>query len=284
MRRHRPDVVYAHYLVPTGLVAMAAGAPFVITAHGQDVANVGTVPLVGGLTRRVVSRAAAVICVSEYLALRLPGHPRRIEVIDCGVDTATYATSPRAEGEGPRYLVVGSLTERKNLGRLMEAFGRLGSGTLTVAGGRPAGGGAAGCGAGAGHVPGPGGAGADARALPACDVYCQPSLVEPQGQALLEALASGRPVVATRVGGPPEYVTDACGVLVDPLDVAAIAEGMRAAARAAGAVSGGGGGGAASLDRALRRAGGAAARGGNLRRRWLNPDCWWSAGSARAPR
>jgi glycosyltransferase involved in cell wall biosynthesis len=63
-----------------------------------------------------------------------------------------------------------------------------------------------------------------------CDVYCQPSLVEPQGQALLEALATARPVVATRVGGPPEYVTPDCGVLVEPLDVDAIAAGMRAAA------------------------------------------------------
>ncbi len=43
-------------------------------------------------------------------------------------------------------------------------------------------------------------------------------------------MASGRPVVATRVGGPPEYVSEACGVLVDPLDVASIAEGMRRAA------------------------------------------------------
>src|SRR2546423_758931 len=51
------------------------------------------------------------------------------------------------------------------------------------------------------------------------DVVCQPSLVEPQGQVLLEALACGRPVVATRVGGPAEIVTPACGVLVDPLDV-----------------------------------------------------------------
>ena len=283
VRQHRPDVVYAHYLVPTGLVAMTAGAPFVITAHGQDVANVGTVPLVGGLTRRVVSRAAAVICVSEYLALRLPGHPRRIEVIDCGVDTETFAPSPRVEGDGPRYLVAGSLTERKNLGRLMEAFGRLGAGTLTVAG--------------AGPLEAELRAAAPERVtflgrvepgrMPelyrACDVYCQPSLVEPQGQALLEALASGRPVVATRVGGPPEYVTDACGVLVDPLDVAAIAEGMRAAADCRCRARGGGGG-AAPLDRALRRAGGEAARGGNLRRRWLNPDCWWSAGSARVPR
>jgi glycosyltransferase involved in cell wall biosynthesis len=63
-----------------------------------------------------------------------------------------------------------------------------------------------------------------------CDVCCQPSLVEAQGQALLEALATGRPVVATRVGGPPEYVNDACGVLIDPLDVESIAEGMRRAA------------------------------------------------------
>jgi glycosyltransferase involved in cell wall biosynthesis len=64
----------------------------------------------------------------------------------------------------------------------------------------------------------------------ACDVYCQPSLVEPQGQAVLEALACGRPVVATREGGPAEIVTDACGVLVDPRDTAAIADGMRRAA------------------------------------------------------
>jgi glycosyltransferase involved in cell wall biosynthesis len=63
-----------------------------------------------------------------------------------------------------------------------------------------------------------------------CDVYCQPSVVEAQGQALLEALASGRPVVATRAGGPPEYVDERCGALVDPLDVGSIADGMRRAA------------------------------------------------------
>src|SRR5919106_1406130 len=64
----------------------------------------------------------------------------------------------------------------------------------------------------------------------ACDVLCQPSLIEPFGQALLEALASERSVVATRAGGPPEFVTSETGVLVDPASVDSIAAGLLAAA------------------------------------------------------
>src|SRR3972149_1396470 len=41
----RPDVVYAHFLVPAGLAAaLASRAPLVVTAHGQDVANIGAIP------------------------------------------------------------------------------------------------------------------------------------------------------------------------------------------------------------------------------------------------
>jgi len=43
-------------------------------------------------------------------------------------------------------------------------------------------------------------------------------------------MACGRTVVATRIGGPPEFVPPEAGVLVDPLDVDAIAAGMRSAA------------------------------------------------------
>jgi glycosyltransferase involved in cell wall biosynthesis len=229
-RRRRPQVIYAHYLIPTGLVALGGGAPFVITAHGRDVANVGTIPLVGPLTRRVISRARAVICVSAYLAERLPVQPRRLEVIDCGVDTELFAPAPREPGDGPRYLTVGSLIERKNVGRLIEAFGRLGEGSLTIVGSGPL--------ERELRAAAPPGVTFLGRVSPERipelyrehDVYCQTSLVEPQGQALLEALATARPVVATRVGGPPEYVTEGAGVLVDPLDVADIAAGMRAAA------------------------------------------------------
>jgi glycosyltransferase involved in cell wall biosynthesis len=66
--------------------------------------------------------------------------------------------------------------------------------------------------------------------MAAAHVVCQPSVVEPLGQALLEAMAMGRSVVATRAGGPPELVSEGAGVLVDPLDVDAISRALAAAA------------------------------------------------------
>ena len=73
-RRFRPDVVYAHFLFPTGLSALlaarAARAPLVVTAHGQDVANLTEYPFVRPLGRRVVAGAASVIAVSAWLRER----------------------------------------------------------------------------------------------------------------------------------------------------------------------------------------------------------------------
>jgi glycosyltransferase involved in cell wall biosynthesis len=66
--------------------------------------------------------------------------------------------------------------------------------------------------------------------LASVHVLCQPSLLEPLGQALLEGMAAGRPVVATRIGGPPEFVPPAAGVLVDPLDLDGLARALRTAA------------------------------------------------------
>jgi glycosyltransferase involved in cell wall biosynthesis len=66
--------------------------------------------------------------------------------------------------------------------------------------------------------------------IAAAHVVCQPSLIEPFGQAVLESMACGRSVVATRIGGPPEFVTSEAGVLVDPLDVDALAHALREAA------------------------------------------------------
>ena len=227
VRRTRPDIVYAHYLVPPGLIAAMTGRRFAVTAHGGDIRNARSSLAIGFLTRLVVRRSGAVICVSEYVRERL-GAPA--DVIDCGVDTDRFRPTARAPGAGPRFLFVGSLTARKNVGRLMRAFARLRDGSLTIIGGGPL--------EGQLRAAAPAGVRFTGRrtpegvllALREHDVVCLPSLEEPQGQAMLEALACGRPVVATRIGGPPEIVTPACGALVDPYDEEAIAAGMRTAA------------------------------------------------------
>jgi len=228
----RPDVVYAHFLVPAGLVAALAGrAPLVVTAHGRDVRNVGAIPGVAAATRFVVRRASAVVCVSNHLRreleLRVPEARGKTEVISMGVDRERFAVTPPPDGP-PRFLCLGTLDERKNVVRLADAFSTLGDGTLTFAGDGPA------------RAQLEGRPGVELlgrvphdeipRLLAASHVLAQPSLLEPLGQALLEAMACGRTVVATRVGGPPEFVPPEAGVLVDPLDVADIARALREAA------------------------------------------------------
>jgi glycosyltransferase involved in cell wall biosynthesis len=230
--RFRPDVVYAHFLVPAGLTAaLAARAPLIVTAHGRDVRNVGAIPGIRALTRLTVRRAAAVIAVSDYLRreleLKVPEARRKTEVIDSGVDLERFSVEPAPEG-GPHFLCLGALSERKNVVRLADAFERLGSGTLTFVGDGPLRAQLEGR-AGVEVVPSVPHDEVPAR-IAAAHVVCQPSLIEPFGQALLEAMACGRSVVATRVGGPPEFVPPDAGVLVDPLDVEAIADALRIAA------------------------------------------------------
>jgi D-inositol-3-phosphate glycosyltransferase len=231
-RRLRPDVVYAHFLVPTGLLAgLASRAPLVVTAHGQDVANIGSIPGVRSATAAVVRRATTVIAVSDYLRRELeekvPAARGKTQVVDSGVDLERFSSSTPPDGP-PAFLCVGSLTERKNVIRLASAFERLGEGTLTFAGDGPL----------RAELEGR----KDVRLLGAVPydrvpgliaeshVVCQPSLVEPFGLATLEAMASARSVVATSVGGPPEFVTPEAGVLVDPRDESGLASALSEAA------------------------------------------------------
>lgn len=240
-RRFRPDVVYAHFLVPAGLVGVVAGrAPAVVTAHGQDVENAVRSAVVRRATRLTLRRAAGVVAVSGWLRTRLeaavPDVRGRVEVIDCGVDLDRFApadpATARAElgwrPDGTVFVCAGSLTERKNVLRLARAFERRGEGSLAFVGDGPLRGaleGRAGI-----HLAGAVAHRDVARWLQAADVVCQPSLVEPFGLVTLEAMACGRPVVATRVGGPPEFVSPGAGVLVDPKDEDGLVTALDAAA------------------------------------------------------
>jgi glycosyltransferase involved in cell wall biosynthesis len=240
----KPDVVFAHFLFPAGaagaLAARSADAPLVVMAHGQDVANLGQIRGVTTATRWVVRRSAAVIANSRWLAGRLtdqiPAAMPKIEVADCGVDLEAFSPRPAEEarrelgweGDGPAFLCVGSLIERKNVVGLADAFASLGRGRLAFVGDgslRSALEGRASVTL-TGRIPQ-----SDVpQWVAACDVLCQPSLVEPFGQATLEAMAMERTVLATSVGGPPEFVTPEAGVLVDPQDPAALPRAMELAA------------------------------------------------------
>jgi glycosyltransferase involved in cell wall biosynthesis len=240
-RTFDPDVAYAHFLVPAGLAAaLATRAPLVVTAHGQDVANIGAVPGVRAATRFVVRRSASVIAVSGWLRERLesgvPEAEGKTEVVDCGVDLERFAprdaeAARRTLGwddTGTHFLCLGGLTERKNVLRLARAFEQRGEGALAFVGDGPL----------RGALEGRHGIRLVGRVphdevptwIAASDVVCQPSLSEPFGLAALEAMASARSVLASSVGGPPEFVPPEAGVLVDPLDDDALASALSRAA------------------------------------------------------
>lgn len=239
-RARRCDVIYAHYLFPTGAIAALTGTvlrrPWVLTAHGRDVRNLRSRP-VRMLTRPAIRGARGVIAVSRFLAGGLiveAGINRPVDVINMGVDTTRFrpgnrSAARRALGVADDtrvVLAVGGLTARKNPLRLLDAVEPLlverPEMRLVYVGHGPLRGDLEREVAERGledHVTLTGAVDNATVAdwMAACDVLAMPSTVEPLGIVALEAMASGRPVVATKVGGPSEIIGDG-GVLIDPLD------------------------------------------------------------------
>ncbi len=169
--------------------------------------------------RSVLLAADAVVAVSEFtrdevVAAGVPAE--RIRVVPNGVDEIFTPVGPRADGD--YVLAVATLEPRKNLGRVVEAARRAGA-ELRVVGAR---------GWGGVDVSGWVGELPDtelAAAYRGARVVLYPSLYEGFGLPVLEAMASGTPVV-TSSGTAMEEVAGSAAVLVDPLDVDAIAQGI----------------------------------------------------------
>ena len=254
----RPDVVHAHFWM-SGMTAVSAAAPLdlpvVQTFHAlgsvkrrhqgaDDTSPAGRVAAERAVARRV-DRVVAT-CTDEVFELARLGAPRgRTTVVPCGVDTAMFAPEGpvRPRAERPRLVALGRLVRRKGVDELITALRRLPDVELLVAGGPddaarrvdrdPDAGRLRAVAAAAGVADRVRLLGAVARAevpalLRSADaVVCVP-WYEPFGIVPLEAMACGRPVVASAVGGIQDTVVDqVTGLLVPPRRPDALAGALR---------------------------------------------------------
>lgn len=239
VRRSRPDLILNYWLYPDGYAAVRVGrllgVPVIVGAIGSDIRTRND-PFTIRLVRQTMLAADAVITVSEDLRQRAiaQGVPaERVTAILNGCDASVFYPGDRAlargkvgcDPESELILYAGNLLASKGLGELMDAFIELAKARprlrLAIVGQGPYGEVLARRAAAAGvegrvTMPGRGDAANVAGWMRAADVFSLPSYSEGCPNVVIEALACGRPVVATRVGGIPELVNEASGMLIPP--------------------------------------------------------------------
>lgn len=243
-----PDVVLSYWLYPDAygamLAARRAGIPLVAGARGSDIRVRDAISR--RLTRSVVTAAQRLLVVSEDLgrlaASEYGADPARVRAISNGCDAAIFRPTDRAVArrkvgvaqDAELVLYAGRLVIEKGLRELIDATRKLagsrprlqvvliGEGPLQaelesliaadpslpvrLVGAQPP--------------------SVVAQWMAASDAVTLPSYSEGHPNVLVEALACGRAVVATPVGGVPEVVDGESGVLVPARDAVALAEGL----------------------------------------------------------
>ena len=201
------DLVHVHWL-PNAAAAVLARTPYVVTLHGTDMALAARAPR---LARPLLGRARAVIAVSSALAdaARSLG-AREVTVIPNGIELPATTHEP---AEPPHVLYAGRLSPEKGVEELLVAADGL---PVEIVGDGPL----------RGRVPQARGFVPRAeleRLLDEAAVVAVPSRREGFGVVAAEAMAHGRPVVASAVGGLLDLVADGeTGLLVPPRDPAAL--------------------------------------------------------------
>lgn len=241
LRASQPDVVLNYWLYPDGFGAVQAGrklgVPVIVGSIGSDLRCIAD-PVTRHFVRRTLAESAGVITVSEELrqqALAFGIDPGKVTAILNGCDTSIFFNGDRAEARASLgvpaqeeiVLFVGSMLESKGLPELIAAFAAMAAtrpgvrlvmigegpyaaiaerdtvrlrlqGRISVLGAKSS---------------------VDVgRWMRACDIFCLPSRSEGCPNVVVEALCSGRPVVASDIGGIPELVDASCGILTPPGD------------------------------------------------------------------
>lgn len=244
IKKYNIDLIHAHFIIPPGLVAVLAGSitqkKVAVTVHGSDIFILASNPILRILIKHVLRKADYLAAVNdtikkEILKLEIEGVEDKIKVTPNAVDLKKYkphlkTTFTQEIAHDPQkhlVLFVGNLMPQKGLEYLIEAKKHLKSPVkLVIVGG------------------GPlmtdlkemvkvnriddvyfTGARRDVdQIMPACDLFVLPSISEGFPITILEAFASGLPVVATDTGGIKELVTQDVGMVVQPGDSTALAE------------------------------------------------------------
>jgi glycosyltransferase involved in cell wall biosynthesis len=249
VRRYAPDLIFSCFLYPDGYAAlqigMALAVPVVAMSIGSDLNRIGD-PISRLLTRAVLRKADYVVTVSGDLrdkAVAMGAAPEKTRAVVNGCDLSVFHARDRVEArrklgietDSQVVVYIGRMDVKKGLRELVEATASLRSQRLNLhvyiigeGPDRPLIESAIQANKASGYI----------HALPACpfdevavwmaaaNLVTLPSYMEGCPNIVLEALASGRPVVATNVGGIPEVLSDECGRLVPPRDAGSLAHAL----------------------------------------------------------
>lgn len=244
LKKEDIDIIHGHYLFPAGAAAVEVGKKHniktYVTAHGSDMFELyKSQPWIRSTIRNVLKGADGVFAVSnalkhEIVATGVVGIADKIRLSWNSVDIDRFSpkqnTTFKDENkltDKPIVMFVGNLIKRKNVDSLLEAKKIANSDYYLV-------------------VVGDGplyknltkkvkeenirdviftGSRSDVEnIIPSCDVLILPSFSESFGLVLIEALACGKPVIGSDVGGITEIINDDVGLFVNPNKVSSIAK------------------------------------------------------------
>jgi teichuronic acid biosynthesis glycosyltransferase TuaC len=242
-----PNVIHGHFLIPSGQLAVRYGIPSVLTAHGSDAYDWAfRRPGLRRAASEGLRHAGIVVAVSDFIRRRvLALFKRDVRVVHNGADESLFFPSDRTQARNAldvgadRFVIAfaGQPSHPKGAFDLVEAAARMTAlrplvlfagpsvadrklASAVAAGGIDA------------RLCGIVTQSELARLFAAADVFCLPSYREGLPASICEAMLSGRPVVATPVGGIPEIVSDDVnGYLVPVGEVDALAQRLEMIAR-----------------------------------------------------
>ncbi len=243
VRRFNIELIHAHFLLPPGLIGVCVGSLLgkktAVTAHGSDLMIQAKNPVLRSLIKFVLKKADYVLVVNQTLndkVLELGINPDKVYITPNAVDVEKF--NPKKKElpsdvniihDKPVILFVGNLVFQKGVKFLLEAKKLMKSDVKLV-------------------VVGDGplrhelemkvqddniqdvffaGARRDVdQIMPSADIFVLPSISEGFPITILEAMASGLPVVATNVGGISEVMNEQVGIMVNPSSPTELASAM----------------------------------------------------------